>query len=147
VVRFPAACKAIPASADSICVDRRREPRLAANQAALLTTLTEPCLKRSGTIVNVAGRGINVSLEQPLPVDVPVRIDLDDTLALGEVCYCEPTEGRYSVGIQVDQILNGLESLLRLNEALLGETPRNSSGENSPETAHSLQNGRHQNQK
>jgi hypothetical protein len=50
-----------------------------------------------------------------------VKIDIDDDLLLGEICYCETQGADFIVGVELDQALAGLSELARLNLALFEE--------------------------
>lgn len=102
-------------------MERRSELRLALDQAVRITCLDENRHVVVGRAVNLSGRGIRVLLPDGLRAGQPVRVDVDDTLLLGEVCYCEPGEKEFVVGIEIDQALGSLSDLARLNRALLGE--------------------------
>jgi hypothetical protein len=51
----------------------------------------------------------------------PVKIDIDDDLLLGEICYCETQGADFIVGVEIDQALAGLSELARMNLALFDE--------------------------
>ena len=50
-----------------------------------------------------------------------VRVDLDDALLLGEVCYCAPDGDQFVVGVIIDQALTGMRSVLALIRSVMGE--------------------------
>ena len=113
----------LPASAaDTSGVERRREPRFVGDQPVNLTVLRDTETHVSATVTNYSGRGIRVSAPTAIPVGSAVRIDLDDAIALAEVCYCQKQGDSYAVGLQLEQILAGIKELARLNRSLLGES-------------------------
>lgn len=50
-----------------------------------------------------------------------MKIEMEDSLLLAEVCFCVPEGEGYVSGLKVDQALRGLRSLAALNRRLLGE--------------------------
>jgi len=104
-------------------MDRRREVRVTADQMVRVTALGTYRRKMDGIAVDLSGRGLRVLLPDPVDLGDALKIELEDTLLLGEVCYCSPREYGYMVGIEVDQVLSGLADLARLNQALFDSTP------------------------
>ena len=102
-------------------MERRNELRVALDQAVRVTCLDRNQHVLVGRAVNLSGRGIRVFLQVSLRAGEPVRIDIEDTLLLGEVCYCQPEDDGFVVGVEIDQALGSLRDLARLNRALLGE--------------------------
>jgi hypothetical protein len=68
--------------------------------------------------------GMRLTAAEPLAPGTPVRVDWDDQLALGEVCHCSSlatdVPGGYAIGLRVQQMLTGLDSLRRLADRLMG---------------------------
>lgn len=104
-------------------MDRRREVRVTADQIVKVTALGKYRQKMDGIAVDLSGRGLRVLLPDPVEPGDALKIDLEDTLLLGEVCYCTAQDYGYIVGIEVDQVLSGLADLARLNRALFEGTP------------------------
>ena len=50
-----------------------------------------------------------------------VSVEYDDTLFLGEVVSCIASGNTWSIEVKVEQILNGLQSLMALRSRLLSE--------------------------
>ena len=92
-------------------MDRRREPRIACYQRAALTLLggkrrTIPC-----HAIDLSGQGMRIVLDEPLPVNTPVTIEIGDWMALGEVRYSQREYSHYAVGLELDQVVMGLREL------------------------------------
>lgn len=68
-------------------------------------------------------------ISKPVRVGAAVRVDLDDTSLLGEVCHCSGRDGHYLCGIVVDQVLSGVKDLARLMDAILGARVRGAGDE------------------
>lgn len=87
----------------------------------LVTVLGSHALQISGTAIDISGRGLRLLLSGRVGPGDPVKIDMDDSLLLGEVCYCQTQGSDYIVGVEIDQALAGLSELARLNLALFEE--------------------------
>jgi hypothetical protein len=87
---------------------------------------SEPC-SIAAHAVQLSGCGMRLAVNQPIPVDSAVSVRAGDWIAFGEVCYCEPEEEHYAVGVQLDQTVMCLQEL----EALM----RNRLNERAPEPA------------
>jgi hypothetical protein len=73
-------------------------------------------------VTHMASRLLTARCRNPLAPGLPVRIDQQDTILLGEIVACrEETPGEFSVLIEMNESLSGLHSLRKLVNALLGE--------------------------
>lgn len=103
-------------------MERRSEPRFTLDEAVPIRILGESELTIEGRLVDFSGRGMRVLVDRALAVDTPVRIDLDDQILLGEVCYSQPDgKGRYALGLEMHQSLKHVEDLSRLMRALIDD--------------------------
>lgn len=101
--------------------ETRQEQRLATDTPVTITVLGilgEP--KAVGTVLDMSGSGLRLKLPLPIPCGVPVKLEADDMLMLGEVVRCEPQGQSYSIGLSLSHSLAALSELERLNRALLG---------------------------
>lgn len=89
-----------------------------------MTVLGDKPQEFEASLSNVSGRGLRVVLDAPVPLDAAVRVDLDDSIILGEVCYCEPWGTQWALGLEMEQSLSDLRGLCRLVERLLQEERR-----------------------
>ncbi len=71
--------------------------------------------------IEFSGHGLQLVVHRPVPVNAAVKVEGDDWLMLGEVCYCRQQGMTYVVGLQIEQTLEGLKKLAELNESLLSE--------------------------
>jgi hypothetical protein len=105
-------------------LDRRFAPRFTANQAVQVTLLEGSADRMPGVITDVSGGGMRIVLDGPLPnalaMDAPVRVDLPDSMVLGEVCYCQRHGDGFAIGIQMQHSLLNLAELTRLRSQFLG---------------------------
>ncbi|MCW5978095.1 MAG: PilZ domain-containing protein [Bryobacteraceae bacterium] len=99
-------------------MDRRKEPRIEAGGRVTVTLLTGHPMSCAGQVVNFSGRGMRLVLEQPLPRNAPIRVDWNDSLLMGEVCYNAQQGDHYAVGVMLDQALLQASELMQLAEAL-----------------------------
>lgn len=67
------------------------------------------------------GKRLTLEAGESLPPGRAISVEYDDTLFLGEVVSCVASENVWSVEVKVEQILNGLQSLLALRSRLLSE--------------------------
>lgn len=101
-------------------MERRKEARFETRQAVALTWLGDTDVLLEATLVNLSGRGMRLRLDRPLPADAAVRIEIDDTLMLGEVCYCGPSDdGGFAVGVELEQVLRGVSEITAQMAALM----------------------------
>ncbi len=71
-----------------------------------------------------SGRGLRLVLKQSLPVSAVVKVQGDDWLVLGEVCYCRKERSNFVVGLQLEHSLMGLQELKDLNRKFASEDLR-----------------------
>jgi hypothetical protein len=105
-------------------VERRREFRVPTNIPVGVSTLTPTHLSLEGVIANMSGRGLQLWTNVPLATGRLVRLETNQFLLLGEVCYCEKQGERWRIGIQLEHALANLAQLTRLNERLFAEDTR-----------------------
>jgi len=111
-------------------MERRREPRFAADQPVVVTLLGDREIRRPARIMNVCSWGMAVEMDCPAPPGTLLRIEFEDGIALGESLHCREAAGAYYVGITLDQALKSLANLALAVHELEGgvqeETPRTS---------------------
>ncbi|MBL8296239.1 MAG: PilZ domain-containing protein [Bryobacterales bacterium] len=112
-------------------MDLRTENRVPVQRPVKLTVLGDQPQEFEAYLNNVSGRGLRVVMDAPVALDAAVRVDLDDSIILGEVCYCEPCGNRWALGLEMEQSLSDLRGLCRLVERLLQEE-RRGQGEPTP---------------
>lgn len=68
------------------------------------------------------GKRISLTAQDRLPGSVPVSVQFNDAMFLGEVLVCtHNSDNTWHLEIKVEQILTGLQSLMTLRARLLGE--------------------------
>ncbi len=70
---------------------------------------------------NLSARGMRLITNQPLPVNSPVRVDLNRSVLLGEVCYVQPLGKGFAIGLVLSEVLHEVPELQPLVAAILGE--------------------------
>jgi hypothetical protein len=70
-------------------------------------------------VLDVDGNVIRLKLPRRTVIGSPVKIEVDNTLSLGEVCHCHPEEDGYVVYVELLQSLRQVAELTRLARALL----------------------------
>ena len=103
-------------------MERRRDLRINSDQAVRVTVLGKIRNQTQGRAIDISGSGIRIVVPCSFVPGDAVRIDTEDAMLLGDVCYCSAREGDFVIGVALDQALNGLADLARLNEALLLES-------------------------
>jgi PilZ domain len=102
-------------------MNQRRELRFETEQSIWITLFGEPDIRLPARIKNVSARGIGIELEGPVAIGTALKIELDDSLLLGEVIYCREDEASYYVGVEIEQALRGLGDLAQAVRAFSDE--------------------------
>ena len=88
------------------------------NGGAPSATRRMPCEFRG-----VQGNRLTLGVSQRISPFATLSVEYDDVLFLGEVVACtQDYADRWSVEIVIEQMLNGLQSLVTLRSRLLGES-------------------------
>jgi hypothetical protein len=118
-----------PVSSDMLGMERRQSVRLPADESIVLTCLpsdpqcvpSDPC---AAQILERSEKGLKVATRGPIAPSTLVRLDVGDSLILGEVAWCAKAGSRYHLGIQMEQSLQHMGDLRRLVASLLGQDER-----------------------
>ena len=105
-------------------MERRREVRIRTDKPVEVTVLGSNEASSPAQAVEFSGHGLQLVLPQPLPVSAPVKVEGDDWMMLGEVCYCRQEGIHFVAGLKIDQTLENLTELDNLNKNLLGTQPK-----------------------
>lgn len=68
------------------------------------------------------GKRLVLNTTERISESTLVSVEYEDTLFLGEVVVCSGAQGTWTLEIQVEQMLTGLQSLMALRAHLLGES-------------------------
>src|SRR5581483_3949809 len=87
-----------------------------------------PALDGQGTRRNIPcevegmrGKRLVLNTTERISESTLVSVEYEDTLFLGEVVVCSGAQAIWTLEIQVEQMLTGLQSLMALRAHLLGE--------------------------
>lgn len=94
-------------------MEQRREPRFEADQWVMVTVLAAKPTRMRARVRNASGRGLGLITSAPVPAGSAIRIEIDDSLVLGEAIYCRSDQNTHFVGVELDQVLVGLTELGR----------------------------------
>lgn len=103
-------------------MERRGEPRFHVQSPARVVVLSEPRAEMDARVANVSGAGLRLHTRTRIAPGAALRIDLEDCMLLGEVCYCRGGGEEYAVGVQLDQALGHVREVTRLGQMLLRES-------------------------
>jgi hypothetical protein len=99
--------------ADEFRMDKRREDRFEVDQEVSIATLGEHSCRQTARVRNASGSGLGLLVGTEVTPGMAVRIELEDAILLGEAMYCRPLAKGYFVGIQIEQVLRGINELRR----------------------------------
>jgi hypothetical protein len=102
-------------------MEQRREPRFQADQPVVVTVLSDPEVRLDARVQNASGRGLGLVTAIPVEPGAAIRIEIDDSIVLGEAIYCRAESGSHFIGVELDQVLVGLTELGRILEGFSPE--------------------------
>jgi hypothetical protein len=82
-------------------VDRRQEPRFLLAQPLRVTLLDPTHKELEASVIDVSAGGLCLHLPLRIPAGTPVKVETSDTLLLGDICYCTPTDDGFRAGLVV----------------------------------------------
>ena len=91
-----------------------------------------PDLHVQGRIHNASGRGLSLRLGQRLAPGTVLKINLPNSLLLGEVIYCREEGNEWCAGVELEHALFSLSELAEVLRGFSEET----SGREHPDTLH-----------
>ena len=100
-------------------MERRREARIRTDKPVELTVLGSEESSGPAQAIEFSGHGLQLVLHRPIPINAAVKVEGDDWMMLGEVCYCRPEGIHFVAGLKIDQTLDNLQELEELNKNLL----------------------------
>jgi PilZ domain-containing protein len=95
-------------------MEQRREHRVTIEQSVALTVLGDPETRITATIKNASGRGLGLVSPQSVLRGAAVKLEIGDSIFLGEVMYCETLGDGNFLGIELTEVLSGLAALSRM---------------------------------
>jgi hypothetical protein len=94
-------------------MEKRCEPRFATDQSITITTLGDFRVRQTAQVKNCSGSGLGLVVQTAISAGTAIRIELEDSLLLGEAMYSRSLPDGYFVGVQLEQALSGLRELRR----------------------------------
>jgi hypothetical protein len=88
---------------------------------AAVTAIDEPGASQSCPVLALEGHMMQLKSAKPLGIGSAVKVESDDTLALGEVSYCRPDGDGFVLWVDLMQALHNVEEMTRLARALLAD--------------------------
>ncbi|MGP8245389.1 MAG: PilZ domain-containing protein [Bryobacteraceae bacterium] len=104
-------------------MERRREPRFKPQQPVVVTILDDSGQHLDAVVQDASGRGLGLLLPQPIEPGKALKIQLEGAMLLAEAVYCQAAGSGFYVGVELDQILDGLASLAKSLEEFSAKTP------------------------
>jgi hypothetical protein len=100
-------------------MEKRGEPRFDVEQTVRLTTLGEESEQLTAQVVNISGTGMRLLVDRLMAPGLTIKVEWDEILLLGEVCYCQPDPEGYAIGLELEHALLHTRELARLAQQLL----------------------------
>ena len=94
-------------------MDKRREPRFVSDQSVTITLLRDPETRVAARVQNSSGRGLGLLSSSPVPPGTALKIEMEDSVILGEAVYCRKDSDWWFIGVELNQVLAGLAELGR----------------------------------
>jgi light-regulated signal transduction histidine kinase (bacteriophytochrome) len=82
-------------------VNLRHEPRFNVNQSIRVTILGNPEIWLSGRAREVSRSGMRLVLDRPARLGSAIKVEWNEDLLLGSVCYCTKENSSYVVGLRL----------------------------------------------
>ncbi len=100
---------------------RRRYERVPVDQPVTVTLLSNPEVRFAGRLVNWSGRGACVEIGTALPSGSLIKIEVEDTMLLGEAVHSRKEGERFEIGVKLEHVLYQTRELAKVTRRLLGE--------------------------
>jgi len=85
-------------------MDQRRERRFEPNQTVAVKVLgLTPGPVMQTCVLDISGSGMRLLSAIPVPCGAQVEVEVNNSLARGVVCRCEPEQDSYELGVQVSE--------------------------------------------
>jgi hypothetical protein len=101
-------------------MESREEPRFETHQEITVTLLGDRETSFPGKIVNLSVKGLCLQTNYALSPGAALKIEMADTLVLGEVVYCRRSGTDFHLGISLEQALYHTRDVAALAQRLLG---------------------------
>lgn len=105
------------------------EIRFQPNQPVRLSVLSGLPQTLTAVIVHLNGRDAKLQASQYIPTGSAIRIDLDDSMLLGEITGCISEQEQFGIAVNITEAIPSMSDLARLVSALMCHGTRESLGE------------------
>ncbi len=110
-------------------MEKRLEPCVYCYQPAELRLLDADGYSLPGHVIHLDGKNLRIVVDRLVEVNQPASIRVGDWMGFGEVSYCQPEYSHYAIGLELDQVVIGLNELdalrrNRLREGIESRPPR-----------------------
>ena len=95
-------------------MENRREDRVPVERPVLVTLLGDREIRLVASVKNASARGIGVVTAEAIPAGGAVKIEIGDSIFLGEVMYCRAEDGAFFSGVELTEVLSGLAALSKM---------------------------------
>jgi len=82
----------------------RREARLPCNPTGVHAYIKGSDRHFTGKIVEVSRTGIQLQIDEAVPVGSVMTVEFGGTVLTGDIRHCQPRDGRFTIGIQTADV-------------------------------------------
>lgn len=105
-------------------MEKRGETRYPVGQPVAVTILTGQESTYAGMVKNGSGKGIALEMPVPVAIGAALKIQLEDTLLLGEAIHCSPQADKFLVGVLLEAKVSQLSRLAAILQEFAEGRPR-----------------------
>jgi hypothetical protein len=102
-------------------VDQRREIRFDIDQPVAVMVLDESRKVHQAVVKNASGCGLGLETKGRIRCGAAIKIEVEDTILLGEAVYCRQDDESFFIGITLKHALYGAADLARLADQFSAE--------------------------
>lgn len=113
-------------------MEQRGESRFDVEQTVRVTALGDQSESFPAQVANLSGTGLRLLVPRLVPAGAALQVEWNEMLLLGEVCYCQPVDGGFAIGVELEHALLHTGELARLARKLLGEAGPSWNGRSQP---------------
>ena len=103
-------------------MERRKEQRVSLSESVRVTILGEQPITADGELINLSGKGARIAVPAVIAPGTLLRVDMKDSILLGEVSHWRKHGGEIQIGVQIEHVLTNLQQLAKLRDSLLEES-------------------------
>jgi len=95
-------------------MEQRAEVRFGIDQPVEITLLEGEQYCGTARVKNVSQKGVQLEVDRIVPIGSPLKIEVENAMALGEVMYCQVEGKTILIGVKLEHVINGLAELSRV---------------------------------